>query len=78
MVVRRDAGFEDGQWRAEVYIVHSEYCLYNLFATLKQQNAQYFFLYIYLFFFLALRPNAGHGRLVLEVPRSHTATHHSR
>jgi len=29
-------------------------------------------------FFLALRPNAGHGPLILEVSRSHTTTHHSR
>ena len=29
------------------------------------------------FFFVALRPNAGHG-LMLEVSRSHTTTHHSR
>jgi hypothetical protein len=27
---------------------------------------------------VALRPNAGHGLLVLEVSRSHTTTHHSR
>ena len=26
----------------------------------------------------ALRPNAGHGLLILEVSRSHTTTHHSR
>jgi len=25
-----------------------------------------------------LRPNAGHGLLILEVSRSHTTTHHSR
>jgi len=30
------------------------------------------------FFPLALRPNAGHGLLILEVSRSHTTTHHSR
>ena len=30
------------------------------------------------FFSMALRPNAGHGLLTLEVSRSHTATHHSR
>ena len=36
-------------------------------------------IYIYIFFFsVALRPNAGHGLLILEVSRSHTATHHSR
>jgi len=27
---------------------------------------------------LALRPNAGHGLLILEVARSHITTHHSR
>ena len=27
---------------------------------------------------VALRPNAGHGLLILEVSRSHTMTHHSR
>ena len=30
------------------------------------------------FFPVALRPNAGHGILILEVSRSHTTTHHSR
>ena len=30
------------------------------------------------FFSVALRPNAGHGFLILEVSRSHTTTHHSR
>jgi len=34
---------------------------------------------ITLFFFaVALRPNAGHGLLILEISRSHTTTHHSR
>ena len=27
---------------------------------------------------MALRPNAGHGLLILEVSGSHTTTHHSR
>jgi hypothetical protein len=31
-----------------------------------------------IFFPVALRPNAGHGLLILEVSRSHTTTHHSR
>jgi len=31
-----------------------------------------------IFFSVALRPNAGHGLLILEVSRSHTTTHHSR
>ena len=30
------------------------------------------------FIFVALRPNAGHGLLFVEVSRSHTTTHHSR
>ena len=30
------------------------------------------------FIFGALRPNAGHGLLILEVSRSHTTTHHSQ
>jgi hypothetical protein len=33
---------------------------------------------IFDFFFVALRPNAGHGLLILEVSRSHTTTHHSQ
>jgi len=31
-----------------------------------------------IFFSVALRPNAAHGLLILEVSRSHTTTHHSR
>jgi len=27
---------------------------------------------------VVLRPNAGHGLLILEVSRSHTAMHHSQ
>jgi len=30
------------------------------------------------FFSVALRPNVGRGLLILEVPGSHTMTHHSR
>jgi len=30
------------------------------------------------FFSVVLRPNAGHGLLILDVSRSHTTTHHSR
>ena len=29
------------------------------------------------FFPVALRPNGGHGLLILQVSRSHTTTHHS-
>jgi len=32
----------------------------------------------YFLFSVALRPNAGHGLLILEVSRSHTTTHHSQ
>ena len=32
----------------------------------------------YFLFAVALRPNAGHGLLILDVSRSHTTTHHSR
>ena len=35
--------------------------------------------YVFLFFFpVALRHNASHGLLILEVSRSHTTMHHSR
>jgi hypothetical protein len=34
--------------------------------------------YLYIFFFMALRPNAGHGLLILDVSRSHTTKHYSR
>ena len=38
-----------------------------------------FHFYIYASpFFVALRPNAGHGLLIIEVSRSHTTTHHIR
>jgi len=30
------------------------------------------------FFPVTLRPNAGHGLLILEVSKSHTTMHHSR
>jgi len=30
------------------------------------------------FYSVALRPNAGHGLLILDVSGSHTTTHHSR
>jgi hypothetical protein len=35
------------------------------------------FIWIFYFFFVALRPNVGHG-LIPDVSRSHTTTHHSR
>ena len=39
----------------------------------------YIYIYIYIYIFaVALRPNAGHGLLILEVSRSHTTTHHIR
>ena len=40
----------------------------------------YIYIHIYIFFFfaVALRPNAGHGLLILEASRSHTTMQHSR
>jgi hypothetical protein len=39
----------------------------------------YIYTYIYIYIYpMALRPDAGHGLLILEVSRSHTTTHHSR
>jgi len=32
----------------------------------------------FLFFAVALRPNVGHGLLILEVSRPHITTHHSQ
>ena len=37
-----------------------------------------FLLLLLLLLPVALRPNAGHGLLILEVSRSHITTHHSR
>ena len=37
-----------------------------------------FFIFLLFIFSVALRPNAGHGLLILEVSRSHTTTQHSR
>jgi hypothetical protein len=35
-------------------------------------------IFTFFFFPVALRPNVGHGLLILEVSGSHTTTHHSR
>ena len=34
--------------------------------------------YFFIIYLVALRPNAGHGLLILDVSRSHTTTHRSR
>jgi len=34
--------------------------------------------YLFVYFAVALRPNAGHGLFVLEISRSHTTTHNIR
>jgi hypothetical protein len=44
--------------------------------VLKQK--EHVFMYTFVFFFVALRPNGGHGLLILEVSWSHTTTHNSR
>jgi hypothetical protein len=36
-----------------------------------------FLFYFIIFFSAVLRPNAGHGHLILEVSRSHSTTRHS-
>ena len=36
------------------------------------------YIYIYIYIRVALRPNANHGLLILEVSRSHTTKRHSR
>ena len=46
-------------------------------ATQLQLNISYIISY-HFFFAVALRPNAGHGLLILDVSRSHTTTHHIR
>ena len=44
-----------------------------------QQQIEYcLFIYLFIYFAVALRPNAGHGHPILEISRSHTTTHHSR
>ena len=45
---------------------------------LKYITTSFFHILSNSFFFVALRPNAGHCLLILEVSRSHTTTHHSR
>jgi hypothetical protein len=63
---------------------HSSVCLVNPAALLwllyySQGRLLFNFLDVPLYvFFVALRPNACHGLLILEVSRSHTTTHHSR
>ena len=52
--------------------------LYEINIRVVYKGVFYFTLLIYLFFPVALRPNAGHGLLMFEVSRSHTTTHHSR
>ena len=64
---------------------HSSVCLVNPAALLwllyYSQGRLLFNLLdvpLYVFFSVALRPNACYGLLILEVSRSHTTTHHSR
>ena len=51
--------------------------LYSLLNTLKTVTRFMIFL-LRVFTPIALRPNAGHVLLILQVSRSHTTTHHSR
>ena len=53
--------------------------LYRLFDSyIRLLSADNHYLNLFRFFFVALRPIAGHGLLILEVSGSHTTTHHSR
>jgi hypothetical protein len=48
-----------------------------LCSGLKRSVGFIYSMYEYIIFPVTLRPNAGHGLLILEVSRSHTTTHHS-
>jgi len=52
--------------------------LIALFYICGKRAIVYLFIIIIFFSAVALRPNAGHGLLILDVSRSHTTTHHSR
>ena len=52
--------------------VHKRSCQQNYFMTFRTYVSKSFW------GGGALRPNAGHGLLILEISRSHTTTHHSR
>jgi hypothetical protein len=53
--------------------------MFTLYVTLKiSEESEFTNSYIFFVFAVALRPKAGHGLLILDVSRSHTATHHSR
>ena len=46
--------------------------------SVRVQNLSLSYIQVLTFFSpVALRPNAGHGLLILDVSRSHTTTHHS-
>jgi hypothetical protein len=54
-------------WHAHGRVFISSYC-----QTLNVP------MHLTVFFSMALRPNSGHGLLLIEVSRSHTTTYHSR
>ena len=62
---------------------HNVKCLLSSSSLTTNPYIQHTVLFIYQLVFVvvvvvALRPNAGHGLLILEISRSHTTTHHSR
>jgi hypothetical protein len=60
-------------------IIYSVNNLVKLYARTHALTSGVSFALQLLFFFpVALRPNAGHGLLILQVSRSHTTTHYSR
>ena len=69
--------------------VHAVFVFRNPFVKIQYRFLSEFTLFIVMatdhryiislnFFFVALRPNAAHGLLSLDVSRSHKTTHHSR
>jgi hypothetical protein len=71
------------RWNHNLYII--KYIWYIMRRKLLDNKSfqlimyhTYVYIHIYILFSVALRPNAGHGLLILEVSRSHTTTHHSR
>jgi hypothetical protein len=56
------------------------YCeKHKIHINTKRGSIQIYLMLHHIYFFaVALRPNASHGLLILEVSRSHTTTHHSQ
>jgi len=62
-------------FHSPVQLAYVDLSIFSPFFLLISSHS---FLLSLFFFPVALRPKAGQGLLILEVPRSHTTTHHSR